>query len=116
MVERPYPEMPMRWRDDLKAVPQPDGFTLLSPTTRRDFRLGELHLRTAELVGGGELTYEQVFDALSDNPKIGPIVALSMLDSLFRKGFLCELAITRAYRARRESQDASLREPVTATV
>ena len=114
MALRPYPEMPMRWRDDLKAVPQPDGVTLLSPTTRRDFRLGELHRCTAELIGRGDLTYEQVFDALSDNPRIGPMVALSMLDSLFRKGFLCELAITRDYRARREAQDASLREPVTA--
>jgi len=114
MVARPYPEMPMRWRDDLKAVPQPDGFTLLSPTTRRDFRKGELHVRTAELIGRGDLTYEQIFDALSDNPRIGPIVALSMLDSLFRKGLLCELAIIRDHRARREAQDPSLREPVAA--
>ena len=114
MVARPYPEMPMRWRDDLKAAPQPDGFTLLSPTTRRDFRRGELHVRTAELVGRGDLTYEQIFDTLSDNPRIGPMVALAMLDSLFRKGLLCELAITRDYRARREAQDPSLREPVAA--
>ena len=112
MVARPYPEMPMRWRDDLKAVPQPDGFTLLSPTTRRDFRKGDLHVHTGGLIGRGDLTYEQIFDALSDNPRIGPIVALSMLDSLFRKGLLCELAITRDYRARREAQDPSLREPV----
>ncbi len=111
MVARPYREMPMRWRDDLKAVPQPDGVTLLSPTTRRDFRLGELHVRTAELISRGDLTYEQVFDALSDHPRIGPMVALSMLDSLFRKGFLCEMTITRDYRARREARDASLREP-----
>ena len=114
MVARPYPEMPMRWRDDLKAAPQPDGFTLLSPTTRRDFRRGELHVRTAELIGRGDLTYEQVFDALSDNPRVGPMVALTMLDSLFRKGLLCELAITRDHRARREDQDASLREPAAA--
>ena len=114
MVARPYPEMPMRWRDDLKAVPQPDGFTLLSPTTRRDFRKGDLHVHTGGLIGRGDLTYEQIFDALSDNPRIGPIVALSMLDSLFRKGLLCELAITRDYRARREAQDPSLREPVAA--
>ena len=115
MVVRPYPEMPMRWRDDLKAVAQPDGFTLVSPTTRRDFRRGELHLRTGELVDRGDLTYEQVFDSLSDNPKIGPMVAMSMLDSLFGKGYLCELAITRDYRARQEAGDASTREPVTAT-
>ena len=114
MAVRPYPEMPVRWRDDLKMVPHPDGFTLLSPTTRRDFRRGELHLRTAELVGRGDLTYEQVVDALSDNPRIGPVTALTMLDSLFKTGFLCELAITRDYRARREAEDASLREPVTA--
>ena len=114
MVVRPYPEMPMRWRDDLKVVPQPDGVTLLSPTTQRDFRRGELHVRTAELIGRGDLTYEQVFDALSDDPRIGPMVALSMLDALFRKGLLCEVAITRDYRARREAQDASLREPVVA--
>ena len=104
MVLRPYPEMPMRWRDDLKVVPQPDGFTVLSPTTRRDFRKGELHLRTAELIGRGDRTYEQVFDALSDNPRIGPMMAMSMLNSLFNKGYLCELAITRDYRARRESE------------
>jgi hypothetical protein len=110
MVVRPYPEMPMRWRDDLKAVPQPDGFTLLSPTTRRDFRRGELHLRTAELIGRGDRTYEQVFEALSDNPRVGPMAAISMLDSLFRKGYLCELAITRDYRARQET--GGLREPV----
>ena len=116
MVVRPYPEMPMRWRDDLKAVPQPDGFTLLSPTTQRNFRRGELLLRTGELIGRGDLTYEQVFDTLSDNLQIGPVVALSMLDTLFRKGFLCEVAITRDYRARREAQDPSLREPVAVPV
>ena len=112
MVIKPYPEMPMRWRDDLKVAPQPDGFTLLSPTTRRDFRRGELHLRTGELIGRGDLSYEQVFDALSDNLQVGPMTAMFMLDSLFNKGYLCERAITRDYRARQEAGDASLREPV----
>lgn len=115
MAVRPYPEMPVRWRDDLKMVPRPDGFTVLSPTTRRDFRRGELHLRTGELVGRGDLTWEQVFDALSENPRIGPVAALPMLDSLFEKGYLCEVAITRDYRARREAEDPSLREPEAAT-
>ena len=110
MVIRPYPEMPVRWRDDLKMVPQPDGFTLLSPTTRRDFRRGELHVRTGELVGRGDRSYGQVFEELSDNPQIGPIVAMTMLDSLFDKGYLCELAITRDHRARQEARDGSLRE------
>ena len=114
MVVRAYPEMPVRWRDDLKVVPQRDGFTLLSPTTRRDFRKGEVHLRTAELVGRGDLTYEQVFDTLSDNPKVGPMLAMSMLDPLFKRGYLCELAITRDHRTRREAEDASLREPLAA--
>ena len=40
---------------------------------------------------------------------------MTMLDSLFAKGFLCELAITRDYRARREGEDASLREPTAVT-
>ena len=115
MVVRPYPEMPVRWRDDLKMVPRPDGFTLLSPTTRRDFRRGELHRLTAELVGRGDRTYEQAFDALSDSPQVGPFTAMAMLDSLFEKGFLCEQAITRDYRARREGEDASLREPAAVT-
>jgi len=114
MVTGVYPEMPVRWRDDLKAVPQPDGFSLLSPTTRRDFRRGEMHLRTAELIGRGDLTYQQVFDALSGSPGVGPFTAMSLLDSLFQKGYLCELAITRDYRARREAGDASLREPLSA--
>lgn len=112
MAPRAYPEMPVRWRDDLKVVPQPDGFTLLSPTTRRDFRKGELHRRTAELIGRGDCTWEQVFDALSDHPGIGPLPALSMLDSLFKRGYLCELAIARDYRARREAGIAPLPEAV----
>ena len=114
MVTRPYPEMPVRWRDDLKAVPQPDGFTLLSPTTRRDFRRGDIHVRTAELIGRGDLTYEQVFDALAGSPGVGPFTAMSLLESLFQKGYLCELAITCDYRARREAEDVSLREPMAA--
>ena len=114
MVVRPYPEMPVRWRDDLKVVPQPDGFTLLSPTTRRDFRRGDLHLRMVELIGRGDRTYGQVFDELSDDPLIGPMVAMTMLDTLFRNGYLCELAITRDYRARQEAGAVSLREPAAA--
>ena len=112
MAVAPYPEMPVRWRDDLKMVPQPDGFTLLSPTVRRDFRRGELHLRIAELIVRGDRTYEQVLDALSDNPLVGPVAAMAMLDLLFKRGYLCELAIARDYRARQEARDASLREPV----
>ena len=112
MAVTPYPEMPVRWRDDLKMVPQPDGFTLLSPTVRRDFRRGELHLRTAELIGRGDRTYEQVLDALSDNPLVGPVAAMTMLDLLFKKGYLCELAIARDYRTRQEARDHSLREPL----
>ena len=112
MVTRPYPEMPIRWRDDLKVVSQPDGFTLLSPTTRRDFRGGEMHLRTAELIGRADRTYGQVFDALSDEPRVGPMMAITMLDLLFGKGYLCERAITRDYRARREAEVISLREPL----
>ena len=104
MVREVYPEMPLRWRDDLKVVRQPDGFTLLSPTTRRDFRKGELHLLAADLIGRGDLTHGQVFDALSDNPEIGPLTAMSLLDSLFKRGYLCELAITRDYRARQEAK------------
>ena len=112
MTAAPYPEMPVRWRDDLKMAPQPDGFTLLSPTTRRDFRRGELHLRTAELIGRGDRTYEQVLDDLSDNPRVGPVAAMAMLDLLFKRGYLCELAIARDYRTRQEARDASLREPM----
>ena len=111
MVVRPYPEMPMRWRDDLKLVLQPDGFTLLSPTTRRDFRKGDLHRRTAELIARGDLSYQQVFDALSDEPRIGPVMAMTMLDLLFRKGYLCELAITHDYRTRDGRPDGSPRRP-----
>ena len=111
MVVRPYAEMPMRWRDDLKVVMHPEGFTTLSPTTRRDFRRGELHVRTAELMNRGDLTYGEMFEMLSDNLLVGPMAAMAMLDSLFDKGYLCELAITRDYRARQEAEDASLREP-----
>ena len=114
MATGAYPEMPVRWRDDLKAVRQPDGFTLLSPTTRVDFRQGDMHLRAAELVGRGDLTYGQVLDALSASPGVGPFTAMALLDLLFKSGYLCELTITRDYRARREAEEASLREPIPA--
>ena len=116
MVKRPYPEMPVRWRDDLKMVRQPDGFTLLSPTTRRDFRKGELHRITGDLIDRGDRTYGQVFDTLSDNPRIGPIAAMSMLDAFFEKGFFCEMAITRDYRDRQEAKLASPRESIAEAV
>ena len=103
MAPAAYPEMPVRWRDDLKVVPQEDGFTLLSPTTRRDFRKGAVHRRAAEEIGRGDRTYGQVFDALSDDPAIGPLPALTMLDTLFKRGYLCELAVARDYRARQEA-------------
>ena len=114
MAARPYPEMPVRWRDDLKAAPHPDGFTLLSPTTRLDFRRGGLHRRAAELIGDGGLTYGEAAEALAEAPGAGPIEAALLLDSLFAKGYLCELAITRDYRARREARDRSLLEPAAA--
>ncbi|MCY4431904.1 MAG: hypothetical protein OXC11_16145 [Rhodospirillales bacterium] len=114
MVVRPYPEMPVRWRDDLKVVSQPDGFTLVSPVTQRDFRRGELHVRTAEEIGRGDRNYGQVFDALADDPGIGPMTAMSMLESLFSKGYLCELAVAADYRARQEARDASLRDTAAA--
>ena len=119
MVTQPYSDMPLQWRDDLKVVPQPDGVTLLSPTIRRDFRGGEIHLVTADLVSRGDMTFGQVFDVMSDNPRIGPMAAMAMLNSLFRKGLLCEMAITRDYRARREAADPLLREqtvPLAAVV
>jgi len=106
MIIEPYPEMPVRWRDDLKVVPHPEGFTLLSPNTQRDFRRGEMHVRTAELVSRGDMTYEEVFDALSDNPNIGPLVAMSVLSSLFKRGYLCEMAIARDHRERYEAASA----------
>ena len=112
MVARPYPEMPLRWRDDLKVVPRPDGFTLVSPATRRDFRRGELHRRVAELIGRDGMTYRRALDAMAESPRVGPVKAGLMLGSLFDKGYLCELAITRDYRARREAADWTLREPI----
>ena len=112
MVVRPYPEMPVRWRDDLKVVSQPDGFTLLSPTTRRDFRRGEIHRHVGVLIDRGDLTHSEIFEALSDNVQVGPMAAMAMLDSLFDKGYMCELAITQDYRTRQEAANPLLRESV----
>ena len=103
MVSGPYAGMPVRWRDDLEMVTQPEGFTLLSPTTRRDFRRGDLHRLTGKLIGRGDQTYGQVFEALAESPAIGPMAARLMLGSLFTKGYLCELAIARDHRARQEA-------------
>ncbi len=110
MVAEPYQEMPMKWRDDLKFVEQEDGFTLISPTTRRDFRRGTLHLVTGALISEGTHTYGEIFDHLSDHPEIGPMAAMAMLDNLFSNGYLCEMAITKDYRARKEAENPALRD------
>ncbi|MFT6226460.1 MAG: radical SAM family RiPP maturation amino acid epimerase [Paracoccaceae bacterium] len=100
MVSSPYPEMPIRWRDDLKYLEREDGFTLLSPTTQRDFRRGAIHRAVGALVERGDMTHNQVFEALADDHEVGPMAAAAVLEVLFNKGYLCEMAITQDYRAR----------------
>lgn len=103
MVMAPYPEMPVRWRDDLKYIPREDGFTLVSPTTLRDFRGSPAHRAVGPLIARGDLTHHDIFETLADDPSVGPMAGAAILESLFGMGYLCELAITADYRARREA-------------
>ena len=104
MVISPYMGMPMKWRDDLKYIPREDGFILQSPTVQRVFSKGSAHKVVGEMVAAGNRSYGEIFDALSDDPEIGPLAAAALLNGLFERGYLCELVITEDYRARHETR------------
>lgn len=112
-VVSPYRDMPMKWRDDLRYIPRDDGFILQSPTVQRAFNKGAVHRAVGTMVSEGTHTYGGIFDALSDDAEIGPFAAATVLNGLFELGYLCELTITRDYRARHETQAAA---PELATI
>ncbi len=92
MALEPYDNMPMRFRDDLRYRPRPDGFKL---TSRQQVHLmtgDEIYAPLGELLHQGTLTYAQVIEELADRA-FNPMLAAAAIKALFDEGFLCEMDI-----------------------
>lgn len=93
MVFEPYDAMPMRFRDDLRYRPRPDGFQL---TTRHEVHhlLGdEAYAPLGELLNQGTLTYAELIDQLVDERGLNPMMVVAAIKGLFDEGFLCEMEV-----------------------
>ena len=93
MVFEPYDAMPMRFRDDLRYRPRPEGFQL---TTRHEVHhlLGdEVYAPLGELLNQGTLTYAEVIDQLVDERGLNPMMVVAAIKGLFDEGFLCEMEV-----------------------
>jgi radical SAM family RiPP maturation amino acid epimerase len=97
MVERcmplsPYPEMPMRFRDDFSYRANDDGFVLVSPNQIHRFNDNpQLWKPLGELLNGGATTFEKLINALVYDHGVNQMVALSAVRNLFNEAFLDEL-------------------------
>jgi radical SAM family RiPP maturation amino acid epimerase len=89
----PYPQMPMRFRDDLRYQPKAGGFDLVSPCQRHHFKGHEVWAPLGELIARGDLTHEAVCDGLLEEPHCNPMMIAAALQYLFDRGFLDELDV-----------------------
>jgi len=95
MIERNMPmaafsNMPMRFRDDLFYRQTNGGFDLISPNQAHHFK-GEIYANIGSLIAGGELTYNEMFDLVSDTRLVNPMFVVSAVQKLFEAGFLDEV-------------------------
>ena len=89
MQENISVEMLLSFRDDLKHVPRPDGFSLISPNQRHHFTGRPFLITLGEFIAGGDKTFGQIYDALFENG--APALAVSMtVKDLFDQGLLDE--------------------------
>ena len=95
MVFDPYDAMPMRFRDDLRYRPQPDGFQM---TTRHQVHQcvgDEIYAPLGELLNSGTHTYGSLVDELVDTYGFNAMIVAATVKALFEQGFLCELDVSR---------------------
>ncbi|MER2492654.1 radical SAM family RiPP maturation amino acid epimerase [Catenovulum sediminis] len=86
-----YPEMPMRFRDDLKFKEEENGFSVYSPYYKHDFNSHSIHKKAGALIAQGAFNYDQVFNQLVDEYQFNPFQVMSFLKLLFDNGLLDEL-------------------------
>jgi radical SAM family RiPP maturation amino acid epimerase len=97
MVERrmliePTDDMPMKFRDDLKFKPRPDGFTLVSFNQVHHCSSQPIQKPLGELIALGTLTYDQVCERLTDLG-FDPMQIGAAIKSLFDQGYLDEVGV-----------------------
>lgn len=93
MVMEPYDDMPMRFRDDLRYRPRPDGFQV---TTRHQVHQcvgDEIYAPLGELLHQGDLTYAQLVDELVFGRGLNAMLVTAAIKGLFDEGFLCEMGV-----------------------
>jgi radical SAM family RiPP maturation amino acid epimerase len=91
MPSRPPQGAKARFRDDLVYKPTEDGFDLISPNQVHHFTGRDAHDALGTLIAGGNLTYSQLDDELSDIPGVNPLLAGMAINHLFDGGFMDEL-------------------------
>lgn len=94
MVEAPYSDMPLAFRDDLDYRPQEDGFQLVSPNRYHNFSVNPIWKSIGELISAGNLTYDEVCSALILDKGQNPAMVIASIKHLFDKGFLDEVNIS----------------------
>jgi radical SAM family RiPP maturation amino acid epimerase len=93
MVVEPYDAMPMRFRDDLRYRPRPDGFRVTSRQQVHELIGDEVYAPLGELLHQGTLTYAEVIDELVDRHGFNPMTVAAAITGLFDEGFLCEMEV-----------------------
>jgi radical SAM family RiPP maturation amino acid epimerase len=94
MVEAPYSDMPLAFRDDLHYRPNEDGFQLVSPNKWHDFTGNPVWRPLGKILAAGDLTYEQAWSKLVLEQGQNPAIVVASITSLFDRGFLDEVNIS----------------------
>ena len=94
MVEAPYSDMPLAFRDDLDYRPKEDGFQLVSPNRWHDFTGNPVWRPLGKIIAAGDLTYEQAWSTLVFDRGQNPVMVMASITSLFNKGFLDEVHVS----------------------
>jgi hypothetical protein len=95
MPRSPAPDYPARFRDDLTYRPTAEGFDLLSPNQVHHFCGQEMYGLVGRLLAAGNLTYQQLSDAVLDGGSRNPLLAADALQKMFDGGFLDEVNPTQ---------------------
>lgn len=81
----------MQFREDLKYEEAEKGFKLTSPNQVHHFNNAEIHIPLGFLISEGKHTFDDIMDIMQKEHAANPMVLLSVLNSLFDKGFLNEI-------------------------
>jgi radical SAM family RiPP maturation amino acid epimerase len=87
----PPQEAYARFRDDLVYKPAEDGFDLVSPNQVHHFTGRDTYSALGGLIARGDLTYDQIDDALAETGGVNPLLAGMAVNYLFDGGFMDEL-------------------------